>query len=123
MQVNRELFKLNRVRHVENIKDPGNPIHCDTSAVEAGDISLIRSVLRQPHACHLEYLGNMGVTSTLNIAIIVQVCVYMRVCVYACVRVGVCMCVHLYVRVWVCACVRVCVCACVRVCVCACVRV
>ena len=45
MQVNRELFKLNRVRHVENIKDPGNPIHCDTSAVEAGDISLIRSVL------------------------------------------------------------------------------
>ena len=39
MQVNRELFKLNRVRHVENIKDPGNPIHCDTSAVEAGDIS------------------------------------------------------------------------------------
>ena len=60
MQVNRELFKLNRVRHVENIKDPGNPIHCDTSAVEAGDISLIRSVLRQPHACHLEYLGNMN---------------------------------------------------------------
>ena len=103
MQVNRELFKLNRVRHVENIKDPGNPIHCDTSAVEAGDISLIRSVLRQPHACHLEYLGNMGVTSTLNIAIIVQVCVYMRVCVYACVR------------VCVCACVRVCACTCVRV--------
>ena len=98
MQVNRELFKLNRVRHVENIKDPGNPIHCDTSAVEAGDISLIRSVLRQPHACHLEYLGNMGVTSTLNIAIIVQVCACVRVYVRACV------CVRVYVCVCMCVC-------------------
>ena len=30
------------------------------------------SVLRQPHGCHLEYLDNMGVTSTLTLAIIVE---------------------------------------------------
>ena len=71
-QVNRELFKYNRVRHVKNIHDPGDPILCDTALVKSEDITLIKSVLRQPHACHLEYLANMGVTATMTLAIIVD---------------------------------------------------
>jgi len=36
------------------------------------DLSLLVAVLRQPHGCHLEYLRNMGVTSTLTLAIVVE---------------------------------------------------
>ena len=71
-QVNRELFKYNRVRHIKDIRDPGDPILCDSALVQKDDITLIKSVLRQPHACHLEYLANMGVTATMTLAIIVD---------------------------------------------------
>ena len=40
--------------------------------VEPKELSLMTAVLRQPHGCHLEYLKNMGVTSTLTLAIIVE---------------------------------------------------
>ena len=72
-QINRELFKLNRVRLVHDVKFGGDPIMCDARrVVDTKEISLLRAVLRQPHGCHLEYLENMGVTSTLTLAIVVE---------------------------------------------------
>jgi light-regulated signal transduction histidine kinase (bacteriophytochrome) len=71
-QIARELFKTNRVRHIMNIRDPGDDILCDSQTINPTDISLIKSVLRQPHACHLEYLQNMGSTASLTLAIVMD---------------------------------------------------
>ena len=51
----------------------GDPIMCDVrQVIDPKELSLMNAVLRQPHGCHLEYLRNMGVTSTLTLAIVVE---------------------------------------------------
>ena len=68
--------------------------------------------------------------NTLQIKIMLCVCVWVRACMHACVRVCVCpcecvhgcMCVHVCVCMCVCVHVCVCVCACVYACMCVCLR-
>lgn len=71
----RELFMKNTLRFVYNVNGQDWPLYPSTVPTSMGenkftDLSLCR--LRGSASCHLHYLQNMGVTSTMVIAIIVN---------------------------------------------------
>ncbi|KAK1298070.1 Phytochrome B [Acorus calamus] len=70
-QASRFMFKLNRVRMIHDCRArPTRVIQDDRHLKEP--LVLVNSILRAPHACHAEYLTNMGVVGTLVLAVIVN---------------------------------------------------
>ncbi|CAN0318489.1 unnamed protein product, partial [Pylaiella littoralis] len=68
--VTREMLRLNGVLFIADISAPGVPVDLFHERVTAVDLSM--SVLRAPAECHVRYLQNMGVKSSLVVAIIVD---------------------------------------------------
>jgi len=72
-QTVRQLFKTEHVRVVyDSSSDPSDLISSNPLLLPPSAVNLSMSTLRRPHKCHLEYMANMGVTSSIGIAIIVR---------------------------------------------------
>uniref|UniRef100_A0A6T8KR54 non-specific serine/threonine protein kinase n=1 Tax=Hemiselmis andersenii TaxID=464988 RepID=A0A6T8KR54_HEMAN len=70
-QRSRDQFRAVSVRILVDVRAPDSPV-----LLQEGDPShslpLTMSSLRPAHACHKEYLANMGVTATIAVAIVVK---------------------------------------------------
>ncbi|CAM9439383.1 unnamed protein product, partial [Ectocarpus fasciculatus] len=67
----RKMLRLNGVRCIADTSAPGVPIDLLHERITA-PLDLSMSALRASSTCHLDYLKNMGVTSSLVVAIIVD---------------------------------------------------
>ncbi|KAJ6810242.1 putative phytochrome B isoform X1 [Iris pallida] len=69
-QASRFLFKQNRVRMIADCRAPSVRVVQDDALPQP--LCLVGSTLRAPHACHAQYMANMGSTASLAMAVIIN---------------------------------------------------
>ncbi|CAM9496638.1 unnamed protein product [Ectocarpus fasciculatus] len=69
--VTRKMLRLNGVRFIADTSAPGVPVDLLHERISTA-LNLSMSALRASSSCHLEYLKNMGVKSSLVVAIVVD---------------------------------------------------
>ncbi|XP_075506610.1 phytochrome B-like isoform X1 [Primulina tabacum] len=69
-QASRFLFKQNRVRMIADCH--ATPVKVIQDEVLMQPLCLVGSTLRSPHACHVQYMANMGSIASLTLAVIIN---------------------------------------------------
>lgn len=68
----RELYRTNFTRYLPHIYDVPSKVHSETGEETEGRLDMTNTILRATKQCHIDYLTNMGVGSSLTFSMTIK---------------------------------------------------